>query len=126
MTAAEADRRCLALIGAEKDYPFGPQTAVYRVGGKLFALMGDSGVAINLKCDPGLAEELRAVYESVRPGYHMNKRHWNTVDLAGDVPDAVLGDMVEDSYDLIVSALPKARQRALGWAPAVDRGGDGS
>ena len=124
MTFAEAQRRCLALPGAEKDHPFGPETAVYRVGGKLFALMGEAGVSINLKCDPGLAEELRAAYESVRPGYHMNKRHWNTVDLVGDVPAAVLGDLIEDSYDLIVSALPKAKQRALGWAPAVDLPGD--
>lgn len=122
MTAAEVRRRCLALAGATSDHPFGPDTEVFRVGGKIFALMGGGEDArrVNLKCDPGLAPALREAYVSVIPGYHMNKRHWNTVELDGDVPDDVLGDLVEDSYDLIVAKLPKAVQRGVGWAPAVD------
>ena len=75
---------------------------------------------INLKCDPERSLELRDEHPGILPGWHMNKRHWNTVELDGDVPDDVLGDLVEDSYDLIVAKLPKAVQRGLGWTPAVD------
>jgi predicted DNA-binding protein (MmcQ/YjbR family) len=120
MTRAQLDKRCLALPGAEKEFPFGPETAVYKVGGKIFALSGLQGDRVNLKCEPALAETLRQNYAGVHPGYHMNKRHWNTVELRSDVPDTIIGEMVEDSYDLILSKLPKAVQRGLGWAPAVD------
>lgn len=126
MRRAQAERICLGLPGAVKERPFGPQTDVYKVGGKLFALMGLRGGGINLKCDPGLAQELRAAYEGVQPGYHMNKRHWNTVALDGDVPDVMLADLIEDSYDLVVASLPRATQRSLGWSPAVDRPPAGS
>jgi predicted DNA-binding protein (MmcQ/YjbR family) len=70
---------------------------------------------VSLKCEPALAEQLRAAHAAVLPGYHLNKRHWNTVIVDGSLPDGVVRDMVEDSYDLIVSKLPRARQRALGW-----------
>lgn len=121
MTPAALRRRCLALAGAELDHPFGPQTDVFKVGGKLFALLMSRGgrPSVNLKCDPELAVSLRAAYAGVAPGYHMNKRHWNTVDLDGDVPDDVLGDLIEDSYDLVVAALPLAVRRGLGWEPEV-------
>lgn len=120
MDADELERRCLAFAGAALEYPFGPQTKVFKVGGKLFALCTEGGGSVNLKCEPPLAETLRETYAAVRPGYHMNKRHWNTVDLDGDVPEIVLGEMLEDSYDLVVAGLPKVVQRGLGWSPAVD------
>ena len=70
---------------------------------------------ISLKCEPGLAEQLRAGHPAITPGYHLNKRHWNTVVLDGSVPDAMVRDMIEDSYDLIVAKLPKRTRQALGW-----------
>jgi len=73
---------------------------------------------VSLKCEPDLAERLRATYPEVRPGYHLNKRHWNTVALDGSLPDRMVADMLEDSYDLVVSALPRRVQRELGWEPA--------
>lgn len=109
MTRDEVLEACTALPGAIEDYPFGDEVAVFKVGGKMFALVMLSGTpgTVNLKCDPDLALELRARYEAVRPGYHMNKRHWNTVELDGSVePDELLG-MIEDSYDLVVATLPK-------------------
>jgi predicted DNA-binding protein (MmcQ/YjbR family) len=123
MTAATARQRCLDLPGATSDQPFGPETTVFRVGGKIFALcrLDAEAPRMNLKCDPDLAPSLREAYTSVVPGYHMNKRHWNTVELDGDVPDAHLHAMIEDSYDLVVASLSRAIQRSLGWAPAVDR-----
>jgi predicted DNA-binding protein (MmcQ/YjbR family) len=120
MTPKRLEKLCLGFAGAVLDFPFGPETKVFKVGGKLFALSGLRGDTVNLKCEPALAETLRETYGSVVPGYHMNKRHWNTVDLRGDVPDKVLEEMLEDSYDLVVAGLPKATQRTLGWAPAVD------
>jgi predicted DNA-binding protein (MmcQ/YjbR family) len=95
--------------GAVEDYPFGDEVAVFKVGGKMFALVSldDDPGSVNLKCDPALALELRDRYAAVRPGYHSNKRHWNTVDLDGSVDDDELGEMVEHSYELVVSKLPK-------------------
>jgi len=116
MTRDEVEDVCLARPGAVLEFPFGPETPVFKVGGKMFGLLGSRG--LNLKCDPGLAESLREAYADVTPGYHMNKRHWNTVALDGDVPDGVIADLVEDSYDLVVSALPRAAQRRLGWPGA--------
>lgn len=120
MTARELERFCLAFPGAELVRPFGPETKVFKVHRKVFALTGDEGVAVNLKCEPALAETLRTQYSAIIPGYHMNKRHWNTVELRGDVPDPMLRELIEDSYDLVVAGLPKAAQRSLGWGPAVD------
>ena len=71
---------------------------------------------VSLKCEPQLAEGLRAAHAAVIPGYHLNKRHWNTVIIDGSIPDEAIRDMIEDSYDLVVSKLPRARRRALGWA----------
>ena len=100
---------CLALPGAEETYPFGDEVAVMKVGGKMFALvsLGDEPV-VNLKCDPPRALELRAAYAGIRPGYHQDKRHWNSVDLDGSVEDDVVRGLVEDSYDLVVAKLPRA------------------
>ena len=89
----------------------------------MFALsrLGAEELRISLKCEPGLAEQLREAHAEVIPGYHLNKRHWNTVLVAGSLPEQMIRDMIEDSYDLIVSGLPRARRRALGWsAPRSD------
>lgn len=110
------NRLCLQMPGATSGHPFGPNTVVYKVRGKMFATAapGDEPLRCNLKCDPLLAEGLRAEYPgSVLPGYHMNKRHWNTVVMDGSVPDEFVREMVEDSYDLVTAGMPKASGRAL-------------
>jgi predicted DNA-binding protein (MmcQ/YjbR family) len=117
MTSAELHRRCLSFPGTEETFPFGSETSVFKVAGKMFALSRLAGTPLNvsLKCEPALAQDLRRTHAAVSPGYHLNKRHWNTVTIDGSLPDATIGDLIEDSYDLVVSQLPKARQRALNW-----------
>jgi predicted DNA-binding protein (MmcQ/YjbR family) len=107
-----------------EEFPFGPETSVFKVAGKMFALsaLRSRPLRVSLKCEPEIAEQLRAGYEAIRPGYHLNKRHWNTITLDGSVPDRLVRDMIEDSYDLVVSALPRAKREELGWAPPVARG----
>ena len=97
------------MSGAVEEYPFGDEVAVFKVGGKMFALVSldDDPGFVNLKCDPARALELRELYAAVRPAYHSNKKHWNSVDLDGSVGDEDLREMVEHSYELVVSALPK-------------------
>jgi predicted DNA-binding protein (MmcQ/YjbR family) len=123
---------CLSFPGAEETFPFGAGTSVFKVAGKMFALsrLSAAPLSISLKCEPALAEQLREAHTAVTPGYHLNKRHWNTIALDGSLPEAMVRDMIEDSYDLVVSALPKARRRALLWredgpppAPADPDGG---
>lgn len=101
---------CLSLPGTEECTPFDDVTLVYKVGGKMFAFAGtdDYAKGINLKCDPDYAVELRDRYpEDIRPGYHMNKRHWNTVNPQGNLPDEMIRKLTKDSYDLVVSKLPR-------------------
>jgi predicted DNA-binding protein (MmcQ/YjbR family) len=119
MNARELRERCLSFRGAAETFPFGPETSVFKVAGKMFALsrLADSPLRVSLKCEPPLAEQLRAAYTAVLPGYHLNKRHWNTVIIDGSMPDQTIGDMIEDSYDLIVSKLPLSCRRRLGWPP---------
>jgi predicted DNA-binding protein (MmcQ/YjbR family) len=95
--------------------PFGEGVLVFKVADKMFALaaLDEFPTTVNLKCDPDLALELRDRYEQVRPGYHMNKKHWNTVEIDSGVPEAELRKMIDDSYDLIVRALPKAQRDQL-------------
>jgi predicted DNA-binding protein (MmcQ/YjbR family) len=115
---AEALRTaCLQFRGSEETFPFGFETSVFKVAGKMFALsrLAAEPLSVSLKCEPGLAEQLREAHAAVTPGYHLNKRHWNTVALDGSLPEPMVRDMVEDSYDLVVSALPRARRRALHW-----------
>ena len=90
---------------------------MFKVEGKMFALsqLGSESLRVSVKCDPGVAVALREEHEAVIPGYHLSKRHWNTVILDGSLADEAVGEMLQDSYDLVVSSLPKARQRALGW-----------
>ena len=117
MTAEELRDLCLSFRGSEETLPFSPETSVFKVAGKMFSLSRLDGdpLQVSLKCAPGLAEQLREQHSAIAPGYHLNKRHWNTVTLDGSLPDAIVSDMVEDSYDLVVSALPASRRRALGW-----------
>jgi predicted DNA-binding protein (MmcQ/YjbR family) len=106
---------CEARPGAAEEHPFGPETAVFKVGGKIFAIcdiVGDPP-SVSLKCDPDLAVHLRATYAAVRPGYHLNKRHWNTVVLDSSIPDDELVEMLEDSYRLVVAGLPKRERERL-------------
>jgi predicted DNA-binding protein (MmcQ/YjbR family) len=117
MTSGELRQHLLSLSGAEETFPFNPETSVFKVGGKMFALsrLGEESLRVSLKCEPRLAEALRQAHASVIPGYHLNKRHWNTVILDGSLSDDVVREMIEDSYDLVVSKLPKAKRTALGW-----------
>jgi len=108
---------CLSFPGSEETFPFGSETSVFKVAGKMFALSRLAGepLSVSVKCEPALAEQLRAAHAAIAPGYHLNKRHWNTVTLDGSLPDSMVHDLVEDSYDLVVSALPRARRRGLRW-----------
>jgi predicted DNA-binding protein (MmcQ/YjbR family) len=115
--ATELRNHCLAFPGSAETFPFGPDTSVFKVADKIFALsrLGQRPLRVSVKCEPLLAEQLRSAHRAVLPGYHLNKRHWNTVTIDGSLPDGMIKDMVEDSYDLIVSSLPQSRRQALGW-----------
>ena len=104
---------CLNKPHVTESTPFGEDVLVFKVAGKMFALaaLDEIPVTVNLKCDPDLALELRDRYEQVRPGYHMNKKHWNTVQIEGSVPDSELRRMIDHSYDLVVKSLPKPRAK---------------
>jgi len=101
---------CLGKAGATESTPFGEDVLVFKVAGKMFALaaLDEVPTTANLKCDPDLALELRDRYEQVRPGYHMNKKHWNTVEIESGIPDAELRKMIDHSYGLVVKRLPKS------------------
>jgi len=101
--------------GAFEDFPFGPEVMVFKVMGKLFALvaLAESPLRINLKCDPELAIHLREFYKAIQPGYHMNKKHWNTVTLDNSIPYEEVLTMINDSYDLVVKGLKKPDKEKL-------------
>jgi predicted DNA-binding protein (MmcQ/YjbR family) len=112
MDTAGAIEKCRQLPASTEGYPFGPGVLVFKVGGKVFALMGETSVS--LKCDPGLAIALREQYPAaVTAGYHLNKRHWNTVELDGSVPTDVVADWIEDSYELALASLTRAQRQAI-------------
>jgi predicted DNA-binding protein (MmcQ/YjbR family) len=115
MTARALRKLCLSFPGAVEEFPFGPETSVFKVGGKMFALSGleRRPLQVSLKCEPDLADQLRIAHEAINPGYHLNKRHWNTLTLDGSLPDRMVRDLVEDSYDLVVEGLPRAKRAAL-------------
>lgn len=108
-------RRLAALPGATEDYPFKLAVRVFKVGGKMFAItsLDDDPIRITLKGDPDDNEADRAQYLAVRPGWHLNKRHWNTVTLDGSVPDEVLTEMIQASHTLVVRGLPRAVRPVL-------------
>jgi predicted DNA-binding protein (MmcQ/YjbR family) len=108
---------CAGLPSAVQDYPFGDDVAVFKVAGTMFALVALAGEpgSVSLKGDTEWALELRAMHEAVHAGYHLNKRHWNTVELDGSIEDDELRDMLDHSYVLVVSRLPRnQRSRLLG------------
>lgn len=108
---------CNSKPGAVEELPFGPETLVFKVSGKIFALMPldvqNEPPSINLKCNPALAEVLRNTYDAVQPGYHMNKTHWNTVTIDGSIPDQDIYDMIDHSYSIIVKSLKKTQREAI-------------
>lgn len=116
MTPDELRAACLAHNGAVEDFPFGPEPSVFKVAGKVFAISVLDGrpLSVSLKCDPELALSLRATYPAIVPGYHLNKRHWNTVTLDGSLSEDMVLGMIEDSYDLVVGSLTRAQRAALG------------
>ena len=117
MTPDALKAACLELNGAEETFPFNPETSVFKVGGKVFALtaLENRPLQVSLKCDPELAIQLREAYPAIVGGWHLNKRHWNTVTVDDSVPEALLLEMIEDSYDLIVTQLPRRQQLLLDW-----------
>ncbi|MFE5680150.1 MmcQ/YjbR family DNA-binding protein [Streptomyces erythrochromogenes] len=114
MTPAQLREFCLGFNAAVEEFPFTPETSVFKVKGKVFALsaLDAEPLKVNLKCEPELAVRLREEHGAIVPGYHMNKRHWNTVTVGG-IPDAMLRELVEDSYDLVVAGLPRAERLKL-------------
>ncbi|MFD2785510.1 MmcQ/YjbR family DNA-binding protein [Hymenobacter rubripertinctus] len=105
---------CLLKAGVTEQTPFGPDTLVFKVGGKLFALTDlNTFASINLKCDPERATELREQHDYVRSGFHMNKRHWNTVLIGTGIPAGQLRELIDHSYDLVRAALPRAVRAVL-------------
>ena len=120
MNARELRDWCLQHEGAFEDFPFTAEHSVFKVRGKMFAIsaLEREPLDVSVKCEPELAVELRNSYPAIRPGYHLNKRHWNTITLDGSLPDQLVRDLIEDSYDLVVSALPKRVRAELDWPPA--------
>jgi predicted DNA-binding protein (MmcQ/YjbR family) len=109
---------CLSKKGVTEHFPFDEDTLVFKVGGKMFALTSlkrfeDGTPSMNLKCDPERAEELRAQYEAIHPGYHMSKVHWNSVDFNKDVSDKMIGELINHSYDLVFKSLTKKMQNEI-------------
>jgi predicted DNA-binding protein (MmcQ/YjbR family) len=105
---------CLAKPGVTDGTPFGPETLVFKVGGKMFALTDiDTFGSVNLKCDPERAAELREAHDYVLPGYHMSKVHWNTVLIGTGIPERQLRELIDHSYELVKASLPKATRQLL-------------
>ena len=117
MTPDELTAACLHLNGAAETFPFGAETSVFKVEGRMFALsaLDAAPLSVSLKCDPDRAVQLRDRYPAITGGYHLSKRHWNTVVLDGSVPEALVREMIEDSYDLAVAGLPRHGQLRLDW-----------
>jgi len=107
MNVAELQSYCLQKKSAIMEFPFDDVTMVIKVGNKMFILISTDKdpITINLKCDPFLADSLRASYQAITPGYHMNKRHWNTVLMDKSIPDKMIKEMIDDSYDLVYAKL---------------------
>ncbi len=115
MDLAQFREYCLSKPRATEGTPFGPDVLVFKVRGKMFALaaLEEVPTTVNLKCDPDLALELRDRYEQIQPGYHMNKKHWNTVEIDSEIPDAEVRKMIDHSYELVTKSLSKAERKKL-------------
>lgn len=106
---------CLSKKGTTEETPFDDSTLVFKVMGKMYCLLSlEAPHSINVKCDPEWAEQLRDEYEEIRPGYHMNKRHWNTVSITGTIDDSMIKELIDHSYQLVVTKLRKKDREALG------------
>lgn len=109
MNVEELRQYCLSKPATTESFPFDEVTLVFKVAGKMFALIGldNPDLSINLKCDPNRAIELRQQYSSIAPGYHMNKNHWNTVQINGELHPEMIRNLIDHSYELIVNSLTK-------------------
>ncbi len=115
---------CRTRPGATEERPFGPDTLVFKVGGKMFAATQAEPTTVSLKCDPKFAEHLRARHPAIAPGYHMSKRHWNTVRLDGSLPPDLVEELLGHSYTLVVDGLPRrVRDELRTDVPAAEEGG---
>lgn len=110
MTIDAVHEFCIRLKDVTESFPFDDDALVFKVKGKMFALLSLQERRLSLKCDPEKAISLREQYESVTPGYHMSKRHWNTVDLEGNIPEKLIKEWIVDSYELVFAGLPKKLQ----------------
>jgi predicted DNA-binding protein (MmcQ/YjbR family) len=117
VTPAALKAFCLAFPGAGEEFPFDEANSVFKVAGKIFAItrLRAEPLRVSLKCDPDVAVQLRGQHPAITAGYHLNKRHWNTVVLDGSVPDQLVREMIEDSYDLVVAGLSRRQQEKLKW-----------
>ena len=115
LTAAALRLHCLDMAAAVEDFPFGDRFSVFKVMGKMFAISDLTGnpLAVSLKCDPEIAVALRSAHPAIAPGYHLNKRHWNTVTIDGSLPDELVRELVQDSFDLVVDSLPRYQRIRL-------------
>ena len=115
MNIEEFHAYCLSKKGVEETFPFDEVTLVFKVMGKIFAITGldNDTFEVNLKCDPEYAIELREEYEEVRSGWHMNNKHWNTVNFEGDLDEKMLYDLIDHSYEMVVKGLKKADREFL-------------
>lgn len=115
MNIEQLQEYCLSKPGVEETLPFGPDTLVFKVMGKVFLLCGLEGdpLQFNVKCDPDKAIELREEYACVQPGYHMNKKHWNTITVDGSAPLKKLKEWIDHSYELVQNSLPKKEKEKL-------------
>ena len=109
---------CLSKKGVTEHFPFDEETLVFKVGGKMFALSSlnqwEKGIpSVNLKCNPDYAEELRAQYDDIKPGFHMSKIHWNTIEINRDVPDSLIKELIDHSYELVFKSLTKKGQTEI-------------
>lgn len=115
MNIEELRDYCLQKPGASEDLPFGDQTLVFKIGGKIFLLVGlERGDRFNAKCDPEWAIELREQHHEIVPGFHMNKKHWNTVAMDGRLKFSFLKELIDHSYNLVLASLPKKQREELG------------
>jgi len=113
MDIEEFRDHCISKPGVTEETPFGPDTLVFKVRGKMFALCGFEFLSFNVKCEPEKAIELREQYPEVIPGYHMSKKHWNTVSVTGNIPNSLLRNWIDDSYSLVAASLPKKHRESI-------------
>ena len=115
MNIEELRNYCLSKNGVEESFPFGPDTLVFKVGGKLFLLTGldTNSLQFNAKCEPAKAIELREKYSAIIPGYHMNKKHWNSVICDGSMSKKLIFELIDDSYNLVINSLSKKMKESI-------------